>query len=303
VKWSKGNVATALSIAVGALLISLERAPLAKSYAKLVTKHDVYVLPPAEHVVTLSLGYRSALADLIFGHLLVAAGIHTAEKRRFEYAAAYLEAINELDPKFRAPYRFADAIITLQTVAVPEQSFRDARQILLRGTRELPYDQELWSSAGQFLAYLAPGQLKDQAEQARFRQEGARLLSRACELLGQNENVPHHCISAAALFSKGGNVAAERAFWQRVLVVSDDPEQRVLAEARLRALDGVDAEQELVERSLRFEQLWRSDLPFVSRMEMTALGPRFDAARCAGRLGTAPGDACTTSFRERLAKR
>ncbi len=300
-RWSRADLVAA-SVAVGAaLLMFWERAPLAKSYARLVTKHDVYVLPPPREVVTLSLGYRAALADLIFGHVLVSAGIHTAEKRAFEFAAAYLQAVNELDPKFRAPYRFADAIITLQTVEVPEQAYRDARQILLRGTRELPYDQELWSSAGQFLAYLAPHQLRDPAEQARFREDGARLLAHACELLGQNENIPHHCITAAALFSDAGNLSATRAFLERVLLISDDPEQRALAEGRLRQLDGPGAQQELMARALRFEQAWRTDMPFVTRTEMAALGPKFDAASCAGRLGTPPGDPCTTSFRERLA--
>lgn len=300
-RWSSSDFAAFGAAIACALLISFERAPLAQSYARLVTKRDVYVLPPAREVVTLSLGYRSALADLIFGHVLVAAGIHTAEKRRFEDAAAYLEAVNELDPKFRAPYRFADAIITLQTVEVPEQAYRDARAILLRGTRELPYDQELWSSAGQFLAYLAAPQLRDPGEQARFREDGARLLAHACELIGQNENIPHHCIAAAALYGAAGNVAAKRAFLERALVVTDDPEQRAEVEAHLRALDGADAQQELFARAQRFEQVWRSDLSFVSRVEMAALGPGFDAARCAGKLGTPPGDPCTTSFRARLA--
>lgn len=302
-RWSKSDAAALVTLAVGVLLIALERAPLAASYGRLVTKHDVYVLPPAAQVVTLSLGYRSALADLIFGHLLVSAGIHTAEKRLFEFASHYIDAINELDPKFRAPYRYADAILTLQTVQVPQQCYHDARRILLRGTRELPYDQELWSSAGQFLAYLAPHQLTDPAAQAQFRSDGARLLARACELVGHNENIPYHCMTAAALFSDAGNVAAERAFLERVLTVSDDDQQRALAVARLRALAGADAQHELVARSLRFEQVWRSDLPFVSRVEMAALGPAFDPARCAGELGTPPGDACTTSFRERLQAR
>jgi len=301
VRWSKPDFVALAVLASGLLLMSLERAPLAQTFSKLVNKNDVYVLPAPPQVVTMSLGYRSALADLIFGHMLVSAGIHTSEKRWFEFGAAYIDAINELDPKFRAPYRFADAILTLQTVEVPERSYDDARRILLRGTRELPYDQELWSSAGQFLAYLAPHQLRDPKKQAEFRQDGARLLARACELVGHNETIPYHCLTAAALFGDAGNVAAERAFLERVLSVSDDPEQRLLAEARLRKLQGADAQAELVARALRFEQIWRADLPFVSRAEMAALGPGFDPARCAGKLGTPPGDACTTSFRERLA--
>jgi len=283
------------------LLLGLCRAPLFETFRRLTTKADVYLLPPAQQVVTMSLGYRSAAADLIFGHVLVSAGIHTAEKRLFEYGGAYLQAINELDPKFRAPYRFADAILTLQTVEPPEESYREAREILLRGTRELPYDQLLWSSAGQFLAYLAPQRLKDPAERARFRQDGARLLAHACELIGQNENIPYHCLTAAALFSDAGNVAASRAFLERVLVVSDDPDVQALARGKLQALAGQDAKQEFLTRAQRFEQTWKTDLPFVSRAAMAAIGPGFDPALCAGRQAIPAGDACTTSFRDRLA--
>lgn len=300
-RWSRSDLFAGLAALAGVLLIGLERAPLDQRYRQLAARHDVYVLPPPPQLVVLSLGYRSAAADLIFGHVLVSAGIHVAEKRLFEYAGAYLEAVTELDPKFRAPYRFADAILTLQSVEVPEDAVREARKLLLRGTRELPYDQELWSSAGQFLAYLAPARLRDAGEQNRFREEGARLLARACELVGQNEAVPHHCITAAALFSDAGNVAASRAFLERVLLVSDDPDVRTLAEAKLRELAGADAQQELVARSQRFEQLWRADLPFLSRSAMAALGPGFDPARCAGRLAAPAGDACTTSYRDRLA--
>ncbi|HYP90251.1 MAG TPA: hypothetical protein VEQ59_18900, partial [Polyangiaceae bacterium] len=116
-----------------------------------------------------------------------------------------------------------------------------------------------------------------------------------------NENIPHHCITAAALFSDAGNIAASRAFLERVLVVNDDPDLQALARAKLQALAGQDAQQEFLMRAQRFEQAWKADLPFLSRTAMAALGPSFDAARCAGKLAAPAGDACTTSFRERLA--
>jgi hypothetical protein len=300
VRWNRSDLLAGAALVAGALLISLQRAPLAETFRRLKAVGDVHVLPPARQVVSLSLGYRSAAADLIFGHLLVSAGIHASEKRLFD-AGAYFETVNELDPQFRAPYRFVDAILTLQTVEVPEEHYRQARRILLRGTRELPYDQALWSSAGQFLAYLAPPRLRDPAEQAQFRADGARLLAHACELIGQNENIPHHCITAAALFSDAGNVSASRAFLERVLVINDDPEVRALAQGKLQALAGSDAQLEFLSRAQRFERAWKTDLPFVSRTAMAALGPGFDPAACAGQLAAPSGDACTTTFRERLA--
>jgi hypothetical protein len=294
VRWNRSDLLPVLALTLGVGLLSFERARLADEHHRVTAKRDVYVLPPKDQAVAMSLGYRAALADLIFGHVLVAAGVHLTEKRLFEFAAPYLETVNELDPKFRDPYRYADAIITLQTVAVPEQAFRQARAILRRGTRELPYDQQLWAAAGQFLAYLAPAQLHDPAEQAEFRQEGARLMARACELIGSNENIPYNCITATKIFTDAGNRQASTALLQKLLVVSDDPEIRQMANAKLAAM----GEQA---HALRFEKAWREDLAFVSHSFMATLGPRFDPAACAGKLANAHDEACTTSFRDRFA--
>jgi hypothetical protein len=246
----------------------------------------------------MSLGDRAALADLIFGPVLVAVGLHMSAKRLFEFAGHYLETINELDPKFRDPYRYADAILTLQTVKVPEDMYRQARAILQRGTRELPYDQDLHLSAGQYLAYLAPNWLTNPQEIEEYRQEGARLLARACELVGSNENVPYHCVTAASLYSAAGNEAASQAFLERFLVVVDDPQVRRLAQAKLERIIGSDP-REGQRRYQRMIELWQADLPFSPRAEMAALGPRFDPAACAG-LARAGQAGCATSFRDSL---
>jgi hypothetical protein len=302
VRWSKPDWLALGVLCAGLGLLALERAPLAAKYREITRERDAYLLPPPDQTVVLSLGYRSALADLIFGHVLVATGLHMSEKRLFDLAGQYIETINRLDPKFRDPYRYADAILTLQTVPVPEDLYRQARDILRRGTRELPYDQALWASAGQFMAYLAPGALRDPTEREAFRQEGARLLAHACELIGSNENIPYHCLTAAALFSEAGNRAASRAFLEKLRVVSDDPEIRRIADAQLAKLDREEGKLDSRLSTDRFEQLWREDLPFVSHAGMAAIGPSFDPAACAGRRHLTLADSCATTFRERLAR-
>jgi hypothetical protein len=295
VRWSSADWRALIALGVGLVLIGAERSKLADAQHAITSRHDAYLLPPPEQTEVLSLGYRAALADLIFAHVLVSAGIHLGEKRLFEFADLYLETINTLDPKFRDPYRYADAILTLQSVKVPEDMYRKARRILVRGTEQFPYDQALWAAAGQFLAYMAPAQLSDPVEAKATRQEGARLLARACELIGSNENIPYHCVTAARLFSDAGNRAASQAVLEKLLVVSDDPEIRQLANAQLAAM-GVQAHTQ------RFEQLRHADLPFVSHTGFAALGPAFDPATCAGKRDRAPDDPCSTSFRERLAQ-
>jgi len=295
VRWSSGDWRALAVLTCGLVLIGGSRARLAEQYRRVTSQHDVYLLPPPEQTRAFSLGYRAAAADLIFGHVLVSAGIHLSEKRLFEFADRYFETINVLDPNFRDPYRYADAVLTLQSVVVPEEMYRRARAILRRGTQKFPDDQALWASAGQFLAYLAPGQLKDPNEAEEFRQEGARMLARACELIGSNENIPYQCITSAGLLTQAGHDQAAQDVLQKMLVVSDNPEIQASARAQLAAM-GVKAHAQ------QFEQLRRDDLPFISHAALAALGPRFDPAACAGKPRGGADDPCATTFRDRLAE-
>jgi hypothetical protein len=287
-----------LVAACGALLVGHLRTPLNVSYQRSTSGSDAYALASPDQMVALSLGYRAALADLLLGRVMVAAGTHLVEKRLFEFAPDYLDTINALDPKLRDGYRFADAIITLQGVEVPVEMYHRAREVLERGVRELPNDQELWSSAGQFLAYLAPARLETPEERAAWRLQGARFLARACELIGSNESIPHHCATAAKLFSDEGDREAARSFLRRFLLMVDDPELQAQAQWKLSQLDGAEASQRASERARAFERIWSADLPFVSRTAIFALGPRFDPFECAGASGKVRATTCVTSFRD-----
>lgn len=286
-----------LCLALAVVVVSRTRPGLASSFHRLKARHDVYVLPPPEQTVVLSLGYRSALADLIYGHVLVSYGLHFQEKRLFEFVGGYLDTINALDPKFGDPYRVADTLLTLQPKKPPVEHYRKAREILRRGMKELPYDQELWLTAGQFMAYLAPPHLPTVEEKEDFRLEGARRMARACELIGSNKNAPYHCLTAANIFSKAGDRDATQRFLERVLAISDDPELRELALGYLKAIVG-ERERERVEaRHRKLEALMREDFGFVSRDALLVLGPSFDPARCAGSFGgKRPG--CASSYRD-----
>jgi hypothetical protein len=302
VRWNSSDLACLLCGALGVLGVAWHHTQLTQTHHKTLAGRDAYALAPPEQVVLGSLGYRAALADLIFSHVVVSAGVHLREKRLFEFAPEYIETINALDPKFRDGYRFADAIITLQTAKVPPEMYRRARVILERGTRELPYDQELWLSAGQFLAYLAPAALDGEAEREAWRQQGARYLARACELIGSNESIPYQCYSAAALFSRAGNLAASRNFLERMRLMVDAPQLQAMIDAKLQSLAGDEVQQAARERAGRFERLWRSDLPFISRAATSAVGPRFDPFACAGATASQSDPVCATSFRDRLAE-
>lgn len=280
-----------------ALSIGWLRPRIAERFHQLKITSDVYALPSPEQTVVASLGYRSALADLIFAHVLVSYGLHFQEKRRFEFVGNYLDTVNALDPKFRDPYRFADTLLTLGPVAPREEDYHKARAVLERGLAQHPHDGELHATAGQFMAYLAPSHLKDPAQKKEFRLAGAKVLARACELVGENESIPYHCLTAADLFTRAGEREATIQFLERVLSVVDNEEVRNLALGYLEKKVS-EREHERVSRRLQaFRERWSQDLPFTSKDTMLVIGPKTDIARCAGPERAGEPE-CPTSWRE-----
>jgi tetratricopeptide (TPR) repeat protein len=292
-----------VAVALGG--ITWSRSRLVGTFNRAKVLYDVYALPKPEHVRVMSLGYRSALADVLFAHVLVSSGIHLAEKRRYESAASYLRTINELDPKFYSPYRYADTILTMQSVKPRLEDYVAARSILERGMQEFKSDMALWLSAGQFMAYLAPPHVAELAGQAvaeEWRREGARRLARSCELVGKDENAPHHCVTAAHLLSKSGELEALTQFVERVLAVNDDPEVQRRALASLAQAVGEDEERKLASRRQRYDRLRARGLYFVGKDRFLLIGPGFDALACLDRR-TAKSADCATSlaqYHERL---
>jgi tetratricopeptide (TPR) repeat protein len=289
-RW-RPNFVAFVSIALAALAVARLRPPLNAAFLGTKNQDDVYTLPPTGQLVAMSVGYRSALADMIFAHVLVSAGIHFQEKRAFEFVDKYIEAVNALDPKFELPYRMADGLITLQAKPVSVEAYRQARRILERGMAEFPYSQELWSSAGMFLAYLGPTGNIEGNELAEWKLAGGRALARSCELVGSKELPPQQCIVAAGLLSKAGEAAAAQQFIERMLALNDDPEVRRFMGALLQQKAGESERERLQERREQFKRAWSTDLPFVSRGAALTIGPRWDSAACAGAAE------CVTSWR------
>lgn len=299
-----GAIAAKLAVMLAAaLLIAAARPRVVQLHTAGVKARAVYPLPSPEQVLVFSLGYRAAVADFIYAHVLVSYGLHFEERRRFQHVGRYLDVVTTLDPEFRQPYLFADTLLTVQPVTPRREDYHKARELLRRGTENLPYDQEVWFVAGQFLAYIAPPWLEDREEKQEFRLEGARLLARACELATGNPNIPRHCLTAANLLHKAGEREAMMQMLSRTLAVVDD---ETVQEQALAALQkwGTEQELELIEARRRaFEALWRADLPFVPKDRLLLLGPPLDELRCVGESTvlfdwlSAP-EACATSWRE-----
>jgi hypothetical protein len=275
-------IAPVALVAACAGVVALTLPRLLAGQTKVKETSDVYVLPPPEDVIRLSLGYRAALADYLWSHVLVAQGLRISDRRRFEHVAVFIETINALDPQFRDPYRMADTLITFQIGETPVEEVRRARKIMERGVEARPLDGELWLILGQFVGYIAPGSyLKDEAESQQWRQDGARMLARAAELGGGDANVSWQAIGGAGILTRAGERDAAIRFLQRTLSVTDDEELKAQLRRQLAALMGQQDAERLQQKDQRFRDLWHHDLPFVNKTMVLLLGPPVDAA-CVG---------------------
>jgi hypothetical protein len=279
----KAKLVTLGLVLASAAAVSAVRGSLADIHHHVKEESDVYVLPPPDQVETLSLGYRSAVVDLLWSHVLVSQGLHTFEKRRFENLSLFLDSINELEPTFRPPYVLADALFTFQGFEPSHEEVVKARAVMERGARELPFDGEIWLTMGQFVAFIAPSSyLTDEQEQQQWRLEGAKMLARAAELGGENANRTWQTLGAAGIFHRAGERDAEIRLRLRALAVTDDLELKDRLTRELGKLLSEEQKETSINLEKKRVELWRRDLPFASKSMMLLLGPPVEPARCAG---------------------
>lgn len=263
-------------------------------------RKDVYFLPPPEQVERLSLGYKAALADVLWAHVLVSQGLHTFEQRRFDNLVRLYDVINLLAPTWRTPYLLADALITFQAAHTPYEEVVKAREILERGTEHRPFDGEIWLNLGQFVSYMAPASYLDEHDPEiaeRWRQEGVAYLARAAELGGENANISWQALGGANILERAGEHDAAIRFLQRTYAVTDD---EALKQDILRRLERRMAQRDLdafKDRERAFFDLYRSELPFIRRETALMLGPPAAPARCAG-AGHRDDPRCAVDWRE-----
>jgi len=282
---ARGALALAVVVAATLTVRSVRwRAEAARSAAK--DTSETFLLPPAEELARMSLGYRSALADYLWAHVLVTQGLRLGERRRFETITDYLDTITSLDPDFRELYILTDTLTTMQTKSASLDDIYAVRRILEKGTAQFPNDAEMWLVLGQFVVYVAPASyLEDPAEQKRWRLEGAAYLGRAAELGSHDASIAWRAIGGARSLREAGERQATIRFYQRALAVTMDPELRADLERLLAPLLGERAMELRRARRTRFQQIWQAQYPMCSLTSVFIAGPPFDPAKCAG--GTA----------------
>jgi hypothetical protein len=116
----------------------------------------VLYVPPASYLQWMAVGYREALADLLWVRALIYSGEHLKDT---DIAAVdrYVDAINTLAPRFRRPYVWGGITSVYNGQAkVTREMVDGAIAIYRRGLVQFPESHELLYPFGMLLLHQAP---------------------------------------------------------------------------------------------------------------------------------------------------
>jgi len=281
-KNAAGVLSTGFATALAILGVDALRGTLAGRLHKVHDESSVYALPPPEYIKVASLGYRDAVASLLWASTLYQYGDAVSHNRRFEFPTQYVETVLTLDPAFRPAYRFLSTLTTMQVVAPTRRQVDETRRLLEAGTHELPSDANVWGAYASFMMFEGAQYLDDQ-EKSRWRVVGAKAAQRAVELGFVIDTLS---VTGAIFLERAGERDLAVAQLERAYAVAPNDETRERIAAKLRRLRADDALAR-VERAHKATFLtWRSRFPWVTESMFVLVGPQTDIARCAGLVGT-----------------
>ncbi|MBK8168985.1 MAG: hypothetical protein IPK60_01420 [Sandaracinaceae bacterium] len=236
------------------------------------TYEDVYYLPPAGWLSAFSLGYREALADLIWMRALIYFGDELMHHGAVQHAFDYTDAMLALAPHMRPAYSWIATSALYNTGGTVTAA--DAERVatyLERGTRMFPDDGDLEWQLGATYTYELPPMLNDPAAKERARRRGLPHLQRAARM---GAGPPWLALTnAQALVRLGQREQAVRHLEEMYATVQDEDARDQIA-ARISHLR-TEAYAEAFERANQdAEQARQRDFPYLSPTMYLLVGPR-----------------------------
>lgn len=278
---AKSGLSIALAVVALVAAIDVSRTRAAARLVKLKDDTDVYALPPPAYVDRGTIGYRDAVASVLWASILYQYGVHVGQNRRFPFATQYLRTIVELAPTFKPAFRFASTFVSMQALPPSHEEIVITREILEGGLEALPSDPDVWGAYASFMMFDAPMYLPDD-EKNEWRVKGALAAQRAVELGYVLDNLG---VAGALQLVKAGHRDLAIDQLRRAYAIAPDDETRASIGRRLERLEGRAAREEVARTIQAFTTHWNAEAPFVDEDAFVIVGPARATAACAGRAG------------------
>jgi len=222
---------------------------------------DAYYLPNAAWLPVLSLGFRQALADLIWCKSLIYFGEELGHRGQVQYVFAYTDAVLALDPSFRSAYVWVATAAIYRPVAVSLENGLRAARYLERATQRWPNDGQLQWDYGSLLRFeLAPLE-PDRAKKRSLLERAAPHLEAAARL---GAGPPWLALNNAELLNKLGRTEQAIHQLEELRGTVQDEEVKRDIERKLEQLRRETYVQAMQVADEEFEQARARSYPFLS---------------------------------------
>lgn len=273
-----GTVALLLVAGTG---VALTQPRLAATMHKVKEREDLVAFPPPAQLRAAVLGWDAAAVDLLWSSLLMEYGTHFQEHRDFLQIPRYIDAILALEPAYGPLYKYVDTMLAYRPMQGHEADARLARQYLERGLVERPQDAALYLKYGQFLAFVGPSFLSQDADCKAWQKAGAEAIGHAVELGADADEA----LAATTMLTDAGEKREAVRYLENAYAFTEHPSMRVVHEAigrKLAALEATVARDAADAAKQAVTDCWMREMPVVSRDFYLLVGPGIDPARCAG---------------------
>lgn len=230
-------------------------------YLDTQTYEDIYYLPPPDWLEVMSLGYRRALADLIWLRALIYFGDEFENQGAVKHVFNYGDSMLALDPDFRRVYRWVGVAGVYTPTGSPPEFIGRAVDVLRRGVERFPDDGELAWDAGATIIYeLLPNLPKDDPSRARLEAEGNEHMLAAARLgAGPSWLV----LTNATSLRKLGEKERELRHLEEMYAIVRDQSVKAQIEARLSQLRDEAYAEAFRRANEEFEQRRREEFPYL----------------------------------------
>lgn len=237
---------------------------------------DVYYLPPASWLRPMSLGYSAAGADLLWMRTLLYFGDELGHRGQTANIFNYIDAILELDPEFKAAYRWASTAGIYHSGTIRASDGYRVVEYLERAVKKWPDDGDLAWDLGATLRFELAPMVDDPAEKRRLHEAAMEPLATAARL---GAGPPWLASLNAQLLSRlGRNEQAIRHLEEMYDAVSDpvEKDQLRLQLIKLRSESHATAFQAANDELTQSRQ---RNYPYLSSNQFLLVGPRIAEAR------------------------